>query len=63
MKIGRHIILCVHAVQLQVQSMPQGELTRDSGTCILLANVVDSTHLLILFAHAVRYTHVYLACI
>ena len=35
----------------------------DLRKCILLASVVGSPHLLTLFACAVRYTHVYLACI
>ena len=44
-------------------SMPRGLLTRDLHTCILLASVVGSPHLVTLFPRAVRYTHVYLACI
>ena len=60
MKIGMHIILCIHAVMLQ---MSQGKFTRGLGTCALLASVASAPHSLAGIAHAVLYTHMYLACI
>ena len=60
MKIGTHIILCVLTAWLQMHPYLKGNLRE---TCILLTSVVGSSHLLTLFARAVRYTRVYLACI
>ena len=43
----------LHACSMSTNaSMPQGELKRDLGTCILLTSVVGSPHFLSLFAHA-----------
>ena len=44
-------------------SMSQRIFTRDFGTCILLATVVGSPHLLALLSHTVSYTYVYRSCI
>ena len=58
MKIDMHIILCMHAVCLEMHL--KGNLL-DLRRCILLASVVGSPHLVTLCTHAVGYTHVYLA--
>ena len=53
MKIGMQFILCMLA----------GQFTKNSSTWFFLASVACPPQLLRGFAHAVRYTHVYLAYI
>ena len=60
MKIGMHIILCMHTVLLQMLPCVQGNL-QELGMCIFHASALGAPHLG--FAHAVQYTHLYLACI
>ena len=61
MKIDMHIILCVHPVWLQTHV--SREIYKGLGMYVFLASVASAPHSLTLFARAVRYTHVYLACI
>ena len=61
MKIGMHIILRARSMGTNA-SMSQGQYKRNLGTCILLASVVGSPHLVTEFACAVSYAHVYPLC-
>ena len=63
MKIGMHIILCVHAVWLQTHPCLQGYLGETLALAFSFASVASAPHLVTLFAWAVRYTHMYLASI
>ena len=63
MKIGMQIILPRARSMATYASISQGEFTRDLGTSVFLASVAHPFQLLKGFTCAVRYTHMYLACI
>ena len=53
MKIGMHIILCMHAVWLQTQPYLRGKFMRGLGKCIFLASATGAPHSLAGFACAI----------